>query len=258
MATTPNYYSRNENGVLTPATIEGTDVTAALGLSASVETVAANIDAVPSLSSNVDTLSTSVATNTSDIASLSTKVDGLSDSTLSSEINSLSSQVTHNTSNISSLSSSVGTLNEQISTADSNISSLQSSVGTLNSSVSTNTNDISSISSEVGSLSTDVIDLQDDLKSIGDTQTLAGTTAGNVYYTQNQVGVQKKVVLNFDGYENNTATSQVITFPVPFTYLPIATSNINGLEFTITLTQITITAPNSTTVFNGAIIIDGQ
>lgn len=248
---TPNFYILNINGVLTPGNLQGTDVASSLGLDIAPDTIGQYIADVPTLSSDLTTLSGDVSTNTSNISTLSAQVQGLNNSTLSNEIStlssdveSLSSSVGTNTSNITSLQSAVTTLNSEMETADTNIETLQS--------------DVSTLSSDVGTLNTEVSTIQGDLKSIGDLQTLAGTTAGNVYYSENQVGVQKRLILSFDGYENDSDVNQSITFPVAFTYVPMATSNINGLSFTVSTTELTITAPNAATTFTGTITIDGQ
>jgi hypothetical protein len=50
---------------------------------------------------------------------------------------------------------------------------------------------------------------------------LNGTTAGNVIWSQPGHGVSFKIVmLYFNGYQNNTATAQTITWPQPFNNPP--------------------------------------
>jgi hypothetical protein len=61
----------------------------------------------------------------------------------------------------------------------------------------------------------------------------------------------------FNGYENDTATSQVITFPVAYTFPPVVISSVPGLTITVTSTNMTIVAPNNTTLYTGWLIIEG-
>lgn len=86
---------------------------------------------------------------------------------------------------------------------------------------------------------------------------LAGTTAGNIDWSQPLRGFAKKFVANFVGYENDTTTNQTITFPTPFLVAPSTLVNTTGLTISASTTTLTITAPNSTTVYNGIIILEG-
>ena len=88
--------------------------------------------------------------------------------------------------------------------------------------------------------------------------TLSGTTAGSIISSMPEQGVSKKFVAVAVGYENDTTTAQSVVFPVAFTYTPVITSNTTGLTGTVTTTELTITAPDSTTVYNGLIIIEGM
>jgi len=85
---------------------------------------------------------------------------------------------------------------------------------------------------------------------------LAGTTAGTVTPYQVESGVMKKVAFVVAGYENDTTTSQTITYTVPFTNIPTI-ANSSGLALTTTATVLTITAPDATTLYSGMIIIEG-
>lgn len=223
----PNQYIRSSGGILTPNPISGTDVTDALGLSSTVAQVSDYIESIPSLSSQVDT-------NTSNISTLSSDLLSLNNSTLSSQIDTLSSDVQ--------------ILSSQQATDISNISDLSSSVISIDS-------DISSLSSDTGSISSDVVSLS---ASINKSDTvLDGTTAGTVTYGQSVINGTGHFVASFSGYENDTDVNQVIPFPTPYTQIPMLLSNISGLAFTVTNTDLTITAPNSTALFNGVVIVDG-
>ena len=89
--------------------------------------------------------------------------------------------------------------------------------------------------------------------------TTAGTTAGTItdYHTLSFEGITKSDLIDFSGYENDTATNQVITFNTPYTTFNGIVVNTTGLTITLSLTNITITAPDSTTIFNGIINIQG-
>ncbi len=87
---------------------------------------------------------------------------------------------------------------------------------------------------------------------------LAGTTAGTVTYSEPFVGSSyKKVILYFNGYENDTTTAQSITFPTAFSTINTITFNNTGLSFTLSTTTLTITAPNNTSLYTGLVIIEG-
>lgn len=92
--------------------------------------------------------------------------------------------------------------------------------------------------------------------------TVAGTTAGTITIREeiDVINSVKKIMLVFNGYENDTANSQTINFPVALvsTSNPILLSNISGLTFNVTLTGITIIAPNSTNTFTGVVEVIGQ
>jgi len=87
--------------------------------------------------------------------------------------------------------------------------------------------------------------------------TLSGTTAGSVVYSMPFQGTSyKKFIAYANGYENNTTTSQSITFPVAFSTVAGITYNSTGLTLTNSLTALTITGGN-TTAYTGMIIIEG-
>ena len=85
-----------------------------------------------------------------------------------------------------------------------------------------------------------------------------GTTAGTingqiVEWTQNY----KKILIYFDGYENDTTTDQTLTFPNAFNVANAVTANTTGLTISVSTTGITITAPDSTTTYSGIVIVEG-
>ena len=89
------------------------------------------------------------------------------------------------------------------------------------------------------------------------TTTLAGTTAGNIYWAQPERGTRKVFTAVADAYENDTTTDQTITFPVAYTYTPAVVINTTGLTVSATTTTLTITAPDATTTYSGVIEVVG-
>jgi hypothetical protein len=87
--------------------------------------------------------------------------------------------------------------------------------------------------------------------------TLTGTTAGSVKWSQYMQGQFKAFAAQFLGYENNSTTSQTITFPTSFVNTPAVVTNTTGLTITVTTTTLTIGAPNNTTAYNGIIEVKG-
>jgi len=88
--------------------------------------------------------------------------------------------------------------------------------------------------------------------------TLTGATAGSIVYSMPFQGSSyKKFIAYANGYENDTTTSQSITFPVAFSTIAEITYNNTTLTLSNSLTSLTISAPNSTTTFTGMIIIEG-
>ena len=95
------------------------------------------------------------------------------------------------------------------------------------------------------------------LYSAGTTST-AGTTAGTVIIKVIAYSPQyKKLILIFNGYENDTTTDQTIDYPIPFSKEPGEPVNNTGLTVTQTTSGITITAPDSTTTYSGIVIVEG-
>jgi len=86
---------------------------------------------------------------------------------------------------------------------------------------------------------------------------LAGSTAGSIVYSMPEQGNFKQVKAFVSAYENDTATSQTISFPVAFTDSPVVTQNSSELSLSVSTTELTITAPDSTTSYTGLIIIEG-
>ncbi len=88
--------------------------------------------------------------------------------------------------------------------------------------------------------------------------TLSGTTAGTVVWSQPfQGGSMKRVLLYFNGYENDTSTAQTIVFSTAFSFSPMVTNSVTGLTVTATTTTLTIVAPNNTQLYSGWIIVEG-
>jgi len=88
--------------------------------------------------------------------------------------------------------------------------------------------------------------------------TLSGTTAGSIVYSMPFQGSSyKKFIAYANGYENDTTTSQSITFPVAFSTVAAITFNNTELTVTNNLTSLTISAPNNTQLYTGLIIIEG-
>ena len=90
------------------------------------------------------------------------------------------------------------------------------------------------------------------------TNTTNGTTAGTVIQQQVEYEHQnKKIMLFFSGYENDTTTNQVIDFLNTFGTIAGITSNTTGLTISVTTSGITITTPDSTTTYSGIVIVEG-
>ncbi len=88
--------------------------------------------------------------------------------------------------------------------------------------------------------------------------TVPGTSGGTVTYQMPWRAPNYKIfTVYLNGYENDTATSQVITFPVAYTFPPVVISSVPGLTITVTSTNMTIVAPNNTTLYTGWLIIEG-
>jgi hypothetical protein len=85
----------------------------------------------------------------------------------------------------------------------------------------------------------------------------SGTTAGTITGAQNTIFGITQVVLNFSGYVNSGATNQTVDFPYSFTQIPTVGSNDTGLVISATVSGITITSPDSATIFTGNVIIFG-
>ena len=90
------------------------------------------------------------------------------------------------------------------------------------------------------------------------TSSTAGTTAGTVNQTLlDYRSSYKKIILAFNGYENDTTTNQTIDFLLAFSSYAVITGNNTGLTISATTSGITITAPDSTTTYSGIVIIEG-
>ncbi|MCE5388661.1 MAG: hypothetical protein K0041_08805, partial [Acidithiobacillus sp.] len=86
---------------------------------------------------------------------------------------------------------------------------------------------------------------------------LTGTTAGSIVSSMPQQGAYKMFAAQAIGYENDSTTAQTITFPTAFTNTPTITQNTTGLTLSVSTTELTITAPDNTTAYNGFIKVEG-
>ncbi len=87
--------------------------------------------------------------------------------------------------------------------------------------------------------------------------TLTGTSAGSIVWSQPLQGsALKLVILYANGYENTTTTAQSITFTKAFTNTPATLVNTTGMSITVSTTGVTL--PTSmTAAASGWIIIAG-
>lgn len=85
---------------------------------------------------------------------------------------------------------------------------------------------------------------------------VSGTTAGTIYWWQEHQGTVKKVVVYLDGYENDTATAQTITFPMAFTYTPLVNNQSGAPGVSATTTELSID-PNAAMAYTGYIEVTG-
>ena len=88
-------------------------------------------------------------------------------------------------------------------------------------------------------------------------QSVAGATAGTVYYNESRQNSSKHVLFYFDSYENDTTTNQTIDFPNGFTYTPAVSTNTTGLTLSASATSLTITSPDSTSTYSGVVEVVG-
>jgi len=87
--------------------------------------------------------------------------------------------------------------------------------------------------------------------------TLTGTTAGSIVWSQPMQGsALKLVILYASGYENTTTTAQSITFTKAFTNTPAVLVNTTGMSITVSTTSVTLPA-SMTAAATGWIIIAG-
>ena len=70
-------------------------------------------------------------------------------------------------------------------------------------------------------------------------------------------GTYIRITFNLAAYVNNTATNQLIAFPVPFTVISSVSQNQAKIGVAATLTGLTLIAPNSTTAYSGLIVVEG-
>lgn len=87
---------------------------------------------------------------------------------------------------------------------------------------------------------------------------LAGAIAGQVDYWQINLGGIKIFVMYFDDYENDTTNNQSITFPIAYQNTPtLVLGNSTLPSMSATATVLTITSPDSTTLYNGTAFVIG-
>jgi len=87
--------------------------------------------------------------------------------------------------------------------------------------------------------------------------TLTGTSAGSIVWSQPLQGsALKLVILYASGYENTTTTAQSITFTKAFTNTPAVLVNTTGMSITVSTTSVTLPA-SMTAAATGWIIIAG-
>ena len=87
--------------------------------------------------------------------------------------------------------------------------------------------------------------------------TLTGTSAGSIVWSQPLQGsALKLVILYASGYENTTTTAQSITFTKAFTNTPAVIVNTTGMSITVSTTGVTLPT-GMTAAATGWIIIGG-
>jgi len=87
--------------------------------------------------------------------------------------------------------------------------------------------------------------------------TLTGTSAGSIIWSQPMQGsALKLVILYANGYENTTTTAQSITFTKAFTNTPAVIVNTTGMSITVSATGVTLPA-SMTAAASGWVIIGG-
>jgi hypothetical protein len=87
--------------------------------------------------------------------------------------------------------------------------------------------------------------------------TLTGTSAGSIIWSQPLQGsALKLVILYASGYENTTTTAQSITFTTAFKNTPATLVNTTGMSITVSATGVTLPA-SMTAAATGWIIIAG-
>lgn len=95
------------------------------------------------------------------------------------------------------------------------------------------------------------------IANTGRAVTVSGTTAGTIYWQETTDYPRKVVTCVFDGYENDTATDQSLTFPVSFGVSATVSTNTTGLTLSASTTVLTITAPDNTDTYSGVVEVIG-
>jgi hypothetical protein len=110
---------------------------------------------------------------------------------------------------------------------------------------------------DLGAITAPSLTLNGPIFADGPVTTLAGTTAGDLYWSEPfQGAAYKKTVLNFQGYENTTATAQIVTYPTPYAYTPTSSGQCPA-GMTIAASSVTLPASMSAPVSEQC-FIEGQ
>lgn len=88
--------------------------------------------------------------------------------------------------------------------------------------------------------------------------TVPGTSGGTATYQMPWRAPNYKIfTVYLNGYENDTATNQVINFPVGFSFVPMEVANTSGVNLILSATTMTLISPNNSTAYSGWIMIVG-
>ena len=131
-----------------------------------------------------------------------------------------------------------------------------------------------------GSTWTEIMNIYGDgtLATQGTINSIAGTTGGTIYWTQERTGLYKRVMIWLVNYENDTTTSQSFTIPVGFnnfftwnnqtgnsvlfgvsttTYSVLGNASVSGYLCSTNTNTVTIVSADNTNIFNGPCVIEG-
>ena len=106
-------------------------------------------------------------------------------------------------------------------------------------------------------LSTGVITEAAPVQNNSATKDVTGASAGSFTWVMPDQGSAKKTVLvYFDGYENDTAIAQTVTYPTAFTVTP-GIDNLTGMSGLGTDTTQLVINPNATAKYTGWVKVWG-